>query len=303
MFKASQRSEAEPNQWSLSLLHQLDWKRFHELTHAIIHRGGYRALPDSVKPDGGCTVTLMRNNAQARRPEARMAVAGWNGLRVNSVEMQSFIAEVMDTCMPHGVFVTPGTFAPEARALASQGNVELVDGPAFLDTLRDLPLNEQEFLLRLATAGDFQSPSCPHCQVKMVLRASEAPRHDGPLPDLHFKHSDTVSHELRCGTLNIPAGVEVLFLKPVHAEYITLSGRATGSMVCNGQVVIGPGAVYTGLIAARSINVKEGGTLDGEASILSAEEIQPVRPIPQPPVWGCPNYPACCGVLDVRHPE
>jgi restriction system protein len=72
-----------------------------------------------------------------------------------------------------GVLVTPGKFTQEARDFArKQKTISLVDGADLLARIAALPPEQALSLLRLATQGDFLTPTCPTCALKMIPRKS-----------------------------------------------------------------------------------------------------------------------------------
>jgi len=81
--------------------------------------------------------------------------------------------------VPKGYFVTTGDFFANARAFANGKAITLVDGPAVIERIRKLPDEQQEDLYRLATYGDYQTPSCPTCGRKLVRRITKKGRHPG----------------------------------------------------------------------------------------------------------------------------
>ncbi len=234
------------------------------------------------------------------RVEARMFVAGWRPLWVGAGEMRDFVELTRLQQGLRAVFITPGEFSPEARQLAEWARVETVDGETFLRTLSDLPVAEQERLLRVLTAGQFTVPSCPVCGSKMVVRNGALPEFSAAAEDLDVRRSMTFPDEVRCSRLTVRGGVDAQFLHAVHADTMLVEGRATGAFAVNGPVTIRRGACLSGLVAARAIHVDDGGLLDGEASIIGEKSAVPELRLPPRPVWGCPRYPACCGVLELH---
>ena len=65
---------------------------------------------------------------------------------------------------------TTSKFSKDAREFAQGKNIALIDGQDLLEKLRHLPLEEQAAILEEVTAGDFRTPSCPSCGIKMLLR-------------------------------------------------------------------------------------------------------------------------------------
>ena len=46
-------------------------------------------------------------------------------------------------------------------------------GSAFMGMIQKLPAEAQQRLLAVATEGEFTTPTCPSCGIKMVWRKSE----------------------------------------------------------------------------------------------------------------------------------
>jgi restriction system protein len=73
-----------------------------------------------------------------------------------------------------GVLVTCGAFTQEAKQFAGAENIRLVDGNELLRKIGALAPEQGKALLRLATAGDFFTPTCPGCSIKMAARTSSS---------------------------------------------------------------------------------------------------------------------------------
>src|SRR5205814_7688127 len=71
-----------------------------------------------------------------------------------------------------GVLVTSGRFTPEAVGFAAKENIQLIDGAALLEKLAALLPEKALGLLKFATKGDFLTPTCPRCSIKMTTRKS-----------------------------------------------------------------------------------------------------------------------------------
>ena len=50
--------------------------------------------------------------------------------------------------------------------------ISLIDGAALVDKITTLPPETALELLRFATEGDYQTPTCPACAIKMIKRKS-----------------------------------------------------------------------------------------------------------------------------------
>jgi restriction system protein len=71
-----------------------------------------------------------------------------------------------------GTLLTAGRFTYDAVNLAAQEGIRLIDGPALLEKIAALAPDKSHALLQFATQGDFLSPTCPFCSIKMISRQS-----------------------------------------------------------------------------------------------------------------------------------
>jgi hypothetical protein len=68
-----------------------------------------------------------------------------------------------------------GDFAPEVLEYATGKNLHLLTGGQFVERINALPSGPRTKLLAEAFKGDWRTPTCPRCGVKMVLRPEAQP--------------------------------------------------------------------------------------------------------------------------------
>ena len=71
-----------------------------------------------------------------------------------------------------GVLLCAGRFSHEALEEAKREGIELIDGAKLIERIGALPEDKARGLLQFATEGDFVTPTCPACSIKMVPRQS-----------------------------------------------------------------------------------------------------------------------------------
>jgi restriction system protein len=141
------RSRVDTTQWTPDLLKQLEWRRFEQLCAAVYEQGAERASIMQCQP--------------------------WNAYRVGIKPVRGLLEAMTAANAAEGVLVTPGKFTQEARDFArKQKTISLVDGADLLARIAALPPEQGLSLLRLATQGDFLTPTCPTCALKMIPRQS-----------------------------------------------------------------------------------------------------------------------------------
>jgi restriction system protein len=82
------------------------------------------------------------------------------------------LAEAMELeNVRRGIYVTTGIYTTEAQNFGASQPIQLLDGETFLNKILELPLPKKDELFHFAYSGDFTTPTCAHCGIKMVRRA------------------------------------------------------------------------------------------------------------------------------------
>lgn len=167
---ASAQARPAPAVWSLEALRMLEWKRFELLCARYYEALGFQARTLAAGADGGVDVTLFKGDPA--RPLALVQCKAWNARQVGVKEVRELLGVMVHTGVGRGVFITTGSFSKEALAFGAANPIQLLDGPAFDEKLRALAPAAQDALLAWAFEGDYLTPSCPSCGVKMLARES-----------------------------------------------------------------------------------------------------------------------------------
>ena len=165
------RSKVDTTQWTPELLKQLERRRFEELCAAYFETLGFRADVALAGADGGVDINLYAQGAE--RASIVVQCQPWNAYRVGIKPVHGLLGAMASANVAEGVLVTSGKFTQEARDFAGkQKKISLIDGADLLGKIGALVPEQALGLLRFATQGDFLTPTCPTCAVKMVSRKS-----------------------------------------------------------------------------------------------------------------------------------
>jgi len=154
--------------WSLELLQSLDWKRFEELCAALFDDMSLTARNTQLGADDGIDIELYDTHA----PDTLVAIAqckAWSK-PVGVKEIREFYGVMIVTRVSRAYFVTTSTFTNDARKYSTLSEVSLIDGVRFLQLIQSRSPEKSAELLKFATAGDYTTPTCPSCGLKMVPR-------------------------------------------------------------------------------------------------------------------------------------
>ena len=166
------RDALDAAKWSLDLLRALEWHRVELLAQAYFQTLGIKAELTPFGPDGGVDINLYSEDSTTLRAFVQCK-AQVSPVSVNQVRELYGVMSAQG--VGEGIFITTGTFTSDARAFAQQ-KMDLIDGQEFVRKILDLSEERSAKLLRVATSGDFMTPTCPSCGIKMIDRIS---RRDG----------------------------------------------------------------------------------------------------------------------------
>lgn len=278
--------------WTADLLLSLDWCRIVELARAMALFGGFELGSTTVRMDGAADFTMTRGKgSQAQRYRVRLAE--WNQWQATVVGVEEFAQTLKKEKQrsTRGVLLAPGGFSASALHLARQCQIETVDADILAARLNELPETHSVFFYETGTLGDYGTPTCPACMKRMELLPEPRPQTPGrvsALPDLSYRTSDIVAEVVAARRIEIHRNCEVYFLREVHARDVIVHGHAVGNFVCDGCLLLNPGSVVEGTVAARSVMVRPGAVLNGETRILQSAPESLAQEAPSV-AWRCAN--------------
>lgn len=165
-----------PMEWDDIILKIVEWRRFEIITKEFLRMNGFEATETKTGADGGVDITIHKTN----NPESKGIVQckAWNTYKVGIKIVRELFGVMAADRIPMGMVITSGEFTSEAEEFA-KGKMTLVSGQKFLELIRKLPDDKQKHLLDVALEGDYQTPTCPQCDIKLTLRESLKGRNAG----------------------------------------------------------------------------------------------------------------------------
>lgn len=163
-----------PDRWTLDLLRAIDWKRFEEVCAEYFRLCGFHAVTQSHGPDGGIDVTLYASPDRANIDNI-VQCKQWSR-PVGPKPLRELLGVMTAKGVTRGIFVTASTFNYEAERFAKENRIHLIEGAGLLKRILERTPEDQERLLKVATEGDYLTPSCPSCGTKLVKRENRKDR-------------------------------------------------------------------------------------------------------------------------------
>lgn len=159
-------------EWSLNLLKEIEWKRFELLCAEYFRSLGKRVETIEQGADGGIDARVFSDKTDAL--EYAIQCKSWNTL-VGIKPLRELYGVMAHEEAGKGIFMTTSDFTSEAKKFATDNNNKLflINGEKFVSMILKLPEIKQKKLLIFATEGDYKTPSCPSCGIKLLKRTSK----------------------------------------------------------------------------------------------------------------------------------
>lgn len=159
---------AKPTEWTFDALKQLEWKRFEMLCVWYYEAIGFTVKTVPHGADGGIDATLYKDGLPD--PIAVVQCKAWRS--PVKVEPVRALGGVMHSNrVKRGVFWSlAGFIGQPVRDYAAEAGIQLLDGAGIVERIRALDAEKQTKLLAQAFEGDYRTPTCAACGVKMVER-------------------------------------------------------------------------------------------------------------------------------------
>ena len=181
LIRRATRSRGEPGQaanlarldtgsWTRELLKHLEWRRLEELCAAYFEELGYTAGLAHTRADGLVDISLTA--AGAGSASILVHCKAWDPYPIGIKPVRELHSAMAAANIAEGVMIAAGRFTPEAAGFAAKENIQLIDGAVLLEKLAALLPEKALALLKFAPNGDFLTPTCPRCSIKMTARKS-----------------------------------------------------------------------------------------------------------------------------------
>ena len=253
--------------WSPELLVSLDWVRLAELARGLTAEAGCELAGSRNFPDGSVMFAMIERPRSTTPQRALVKLAPWNEWGATPETVEHFAKEVATARNSRGFLIAPAGFSTAAFHTAQKHRIEAVDAAALHSALSALRPEKSEIMFAVATTGDYGTPTCPICN-KRLHRTEQM---TASLPSRTMDVTGLIADSVVCDQLVITESAEATFLQEVRCCSLIVRGQADGNFVCHGPVTLESGGILSGTVAARSLNVRDGGQLLGQFHILEGK--------------------------------
>ena len=157
------------NGWTLDLLSAIEWRRFEELCTRLFEHKGFICKTQSHGADEGIDIHLYFGK-ETLALDRIVQCKAWKK-KVPIEPMRAFLGTIVSAGAKRGTFVSRGGFTSDAMAFAAKNSIHTIDGGQLLELISNLGPMESRILLERITEGDYTTPTCASCGIKLVPRS------------------------------------------------------------------------------------------------------------------------------------
>jgi restriction system protein len=161
-----------PTEWSREVLRNMDWKRYEEVCAAYYDEAGVPCKAVHLGQVGGIDVRMFQDGPDKVSGIARCKASSVH--RLDGRPVVDLVGAMARQRIAKGFFMTREGFHQDAVEVAAKHGITLVDSHIFLSLIQRLPSKAQKHLLHFATGGDWSTPTCPACGIKMEKRQKKS---------------------------------------------------------------------------------------------------------------------------------
>lgn len=161
--------------WNRAFLRSLEWKRYEEVCMEFLKIKNCAASVTCIGADGGIDIKIHDNNG------VLFAIAqckSWSKPIGVSLIRELYGVMASDN-VKYGIFLTTSIFSPDALEFAKNKALLLIDGDELINLINDLDFENKKKIDQIATEGDYTTPTCVNCDVKMVKRKATKGKNAG----------------------------------------------------------------------------------------------------------------------------
>lgn len=170
----------EPIEWDETILCSLEWKRFEVVCKEFFRMIGFDPRETKIGADGGVDIRIYKVRGEIPdKLEAIVQCKAWNTYKVGVKLVRELFGIMAAEKIESGMIITSGEFTDDAKEFAVGKKLVLMSGDRLLQQIRKFPADKQQRLLDIALEGDYKTPTCPQCDIKMTVRENRSGRNPG----------------------------------------------------------------------------------------------------------------------------
>jgi restriction system protein len=155
--------------WNKAFLKSLEWKRYEDVCMEYLRIKNCDASVTCTGADGGIDIKVCDKNGNML---AIGQCKAWNK-PIGVSLIRELYGVMASERIKVGIFLTTSIFSQDAIEFAKNKTLLLIDADEFVNLINGLDDISKRRMDHVATEGDYSTPTCVNCNVKMVKRVTK----------------------------------------------------------------------------------------------------------------------------------
>ena len=159
----------ENAKWNLNFLMSLEWKRYEEICKELLtirENGKLKVELTKVGADGGIDLKI----TDSKNKLVGVGQCKAYNSKITVEKIRELFGIMASENAEKGYFFTTSSFTNDCIQFAKEKKIKLIDGNQQIEIIQSFTQQQQDQLYKIATEGDYTTPTCPKCDKKMVRR-------------------------------------------------------------------------------------------------------------------------------------
>jgi restriction system protein len=175
IFESDAGRERRPDAWCEDVFRLIEWRRSEAVVEALFAQAGFETRAQAHGSDGGVDIWLYsKNHAGGRDPVSIVQCKHWLKRDVGVQPVRELRGVMAQHGITRGQFVTTSRFTSEAQAFGRQNGIGLLNVDRLLRLIAEREPAQQDALLAIAFEGNYRTPTCARCGIKLVERRARS---------------------------------------------------------------------------------------------------------------------------------
>ena len=165
-----QQAEKMPEQWTEELINKVEWRVFEKICMALWRIKGFAVEETQNGADGGVDFYLQANETKTRI--GAVQCKSWKSKNIGVAVIRELQGVVASENLKLGLLMYSGKLSKEANDFLAKPTVTIKaqSAAAIFQEINKLELKQQEALFKEVIKEDYNTPSCPKCDIKFIER-------------------------------------------------------------------------------------------------------------------------------------
>ena len=172
-IQAEPEAETDTKVWPHDLIYKVEWRVFEKICMGLWNARGYDIEEIPYQDKSGIDFYLLKKGTDVRLGAVQCNPSNTEQISVKAAQKLQNVVE--SQTLKLGILMYSGMLNDSAKEFINQPQVTIKTQDAFeiYKQITELDLEQQQYLYDSTIVGDYLTPSCPNCDVKLITRRAK----------------------------------------------------------------------------------------------------------------------------------